>query len=351
MSARRTAGVVAGVVTVGAVAAAVTVFNLPPAESNDNTSDSQTVANTADIAKETLVDRESHDGTLGHGSTTTLACKGSGTVTWLPSTGSTISRGKALYKLDNKPVTLLYGTLPAYRKLSSGVKGADVKQFEKNLWAMGYRGFTVDSKYTASTASAVKDWQEDLGLSETGTVDTSQIAYAAGAVRVDSQSAQNGASVQPGGEILKYTGTALVATVDLTTDSARLAKQGATVQVTMPDGKTVPGKIVNVGTTVQQGQGDEPDTTLIEVTISFSGAPKGMDEASVSVDFVASERKGVLTVPVAALLALAEGGYGVQVVDSTTTKIVAVQTGLFADGKVEIKGDGLAAGMKVGMPV
>lgn len=351
MSARRTAGVVAGVVTVGAVAAAVTVFNLPAAESNDNSSESQTVANTADIAKETLVDRESHDGTLGHGSTTTVAGKGSGTITWLPSTGSTIKRGKALYKIDNKPVTLLYGTLPAYRTLSSGVKGADVKQFEKNLWAMGYRGFTVDSRYTAATASAVKDWQEDLGLSETGTIETSQIVYAAGSVRIDSLSAQNGSSVQPGSEILKYTGTALVATVDLSMDSARLAKQGATVQVAMPDGKTVPGRIVKVGTTVQQGQGDEEDTTLIEVTISFSGAPKGMDEASVTVDFVASERKDVLTVPVAALLALAEGGYGVQVVDGTTTKIVAVQTGLFADGKVEIKGDGLAAGMKVGMPV
>jgi len=151
--------------------------------------------------------------------------------------------------------------------------------------------------------------------------------------------------------MLKYTGTALVATVDLTMDAQRLANQGAAVQIEMPDGKTLPGKIVKVGTTVQEGQGDQPDTTLIVVTIAFSGAPKGLDDASVTVGFTASERKDVLTVPVAALLALAEGGYGVQVVDGATTKIVAVKTGLFADGKVEISGDGLAAGMKVGMPV
>ncbi|MCU7722958.1 peptidoglycan-binding protein [Actinoplanes sp. KI2] len=350
MSARRTAGVVAGVVTVGAVAAAVTVFNLPDAESSSG-SNGTTATDTADIVKETLIDRESHDGTLGHGNTTTLASRGSGTVTWLPATGSTVSRGKALYRLDNKPVVLLYGSLPAYRTLQSGVKGADVRQFEKNLWALGYRGFTVDDKYTASTAAAVKDWQDDLGLSKTGTVDTSQIRYAPTAVRIDSLSSENGATVQPGADILKYTGTALVATVDLTMDAQRLANQGATVQIEMPDGKTVPGRIVKVGTTVQQGQGDEPDTTLIEVTIAFSGAPKGLDDASVSVGFTAAERKNVLTVPVAALLALAEGGYGVQVVDGTTTKIVAVQTGLFADGKVEVSGDGLAAGMKVGMPV
>jgi len=333
------------------VAAAVTVFNLPDAESSSNGTSNSTATATTDVAKETLIDRESHDGTLGHGDTTTLAARGGGTVTWLPAAGATVSRGKALYKLDNKPVVLLYGSLPAYRTLQSGVKGADVRQFEKNLWALGYRGFTVDDKYTASTAAAVKDWQDDLGLSKTGTVETSQIRYAPTAIRIDSVSSENGAVVQPGAEMLKYTGTALVATVDLTMDAQRLANQGAAVQIEMPDGKTVAGKIVKVGTTVQEGQGDQPDTTLIVVTIAFSGAPKGLDDASVTVGFTASERKDVLTVPVAALLALAEGGYGVQVVDGATTKIVAVKTGLFADGKVEISGDGLAAGMKVGMPV
>jgi hypothetical protein len=283
MSARRTAGVVAGVVTAGAVAAAVTVFNLPAAESGSKSS-TGTVTNTAEIAKETLIDRESHDGTLGHGATVTLGSKGGGTVTWLPAVGATVSRGKALYKLDNKPVVLLYGSLPAYRMLRSGMKGADVKQFEKNLWALGYRGFTVDDKFTASTAAAVKDWQDE---------------------------------------------------VDLTMDAQRLAVEGAAVRIEMPDGGTVSGKIVKVGTTVQKGQGDEPDTTLIEVTIAFAGAPKGLDDAAVTVDFTAGERKDVLTVPVAALLALAEGGYGVQVVDGAGTKIVAVRT----------------AGMKVGMPL
>jgi peptidoglycan hydrolase-like protein with peptidoglycan-binding domain len=351
MSVRRTAGIVAAVVTVGAVAAAVTVFNLPDASSGSNTSSGNAVADTATIKKETLIDREAHDGRLGHGGTTTLTARAGGTVTWLPTAGATVARGKSLYRLDNKPVVLLYGSLPAYRTLAPGVKGSDVKQFEKNLWALGYRGFTVDNRYTSATAEAVEDWQDDLGLGETGTVSTSQIWYATTSVRVDSRSSENGAVVQPGTELLKYTGTSLVATVDLQMDAQRLARPGATVQVEMPDGKLLPGKIVKVGTTVQEGQGDQEDTTLIEVTVSFAGAPKGMDEAAVSVGFTASERKDVLTVPVAALLALAEGGYGVQVVDGTTTKIVAVETGLFADGKVEITGDGLAAGTTVGMPV
>ncbi|GAA2630667.1 peptidoglycan-binding protein [Paractinoplanes durhamensis] len=350
MSARRTAGVVAGVLAVGAVATAVTVFNLPDTPSSSAATGS-TGTKTTEISKETLVDRESHDGSLGHGSTSVLAAGSNGTVTWLPTAGATIARGKALYRLDNKPVVLLYGTLPAYRTLAPGVKGPDVKQLEKNLWALGYRGFTVDSTYSSATADAVEEWQDDLGLTETGRVESSQIVYAATAVRVDSVTVQNGSAAMAGTELLKYTGTTLVATVDLGMDSQRLAKQGVPVQVEMPDGKKLPGKIIKLGTTVQAGQGDEPDTTLIEVTVGFAGSPAGMDEASVTVYFTSSERKDVLTVPVAALLALAEGGYGVQVVDGATTKIVAVETGLFADGKVEITGDGLAAGMKVGIPV
>jgi hypothetical protein len=50
------------------------------------------------------------------------------------------------------------------------------------------------------------------------------------------------------------------------------------------------------------------------------------------------------------LLALAEGGYGLQIVESGGTRVVAVKTGLFADGRVEVSGAGLAAGLTVGVP-
>jgi hypothetical protein len=53
---------------------------------------------------------------------------------------------------------------------------------------------------------------------------------------------------------------------------------------------------------------------------------------------------------VAALLALAEGGYGVEIVSGSTSRIVAVETGLFADGRVEVAGADLTEGMTVGMP-
>ncbi|MCW3819389.1 efflux RND transporter periplasmic adaptor subunit [Micromonospora sp. DR5-3] len=313
---------------------------------------------TAQVTRQTLVDSQTKDGSLGYGATESASAKLGGTITALAATGATVKRGQALYRVDNTPVVLLYGSLPAYRSLQTGVEGTDVKQFEQNLKALGYSGFTVDDEYGASTAATVKQWQEDLGLPETGTVELGRIVYAAGPVRVDSQKAAVGDAVQPGTAVLTYTGTARVITVELDVDEQRLAKKGATVTVTLPNGKTVAGKIAKTQTVIDTGGSgnggngsNEPETKIEAiVTVNDAKALNGLDQAAVDVGFTASQRENVLTVPVAALLALAEGGYGVQVVEGTTTRIVSVQTGLFANGRVEVSGDGLAEGMTVGAP-
>jgi peptidoglycan hydrolase-like protein with peptidoglycan-binding domain len=254
----------------------------------------------------------------------------------------------AAFRLDNRPVTLLYGPLPAYRALTTGVRGADVRQFERNLWALGYRGFTADSSYSRATASAVRKWQGDIGVVTSGSVDPRQIVYAAGAVRVESLSAQVGAVVGPGTAVHRVTGTAPLATVALDMSSARLADRDDPVRVTLPDGKVVPGTISETTTVVNDS--GETATTRIQVTIRFDAAISHRGAGAVTVAFPSGERPDVLAVPVVALLALPEGGYGVQVVEQGATRIVAVQPGLFADGKVEVTGTGLRAGMTVAVP-
>ena len=49
--------------------------------------------------------------------------------------------------------------------------------------------------------------------------------------------------------------------------------------------------------------------------------------------------EGVLAVPVEAVLALAEGGYAVEVDDGTARRLVGVELGVFADGMVEVTGE------------
>ncbi|MEV0269988.1 peptidoglycan-binding domain-containing protein [Hamadaea sp. NPDC050747] len=312
--------------------------NLPPA--------------TATVTRQTLVDSQTMTGELGYGDPVQVNGKLPGTITALPAQGATVRRGQPIYRVDNLPVVLLYGALPAYRALAAGVKGPDVQQFEQNLYALGYRGFTVDGTFSASTTTAVKKWQKALGLPQTGTVDLGRIYYAAGPVRVNTQQAAIGDSTGPGLAVLTTTGSQKLVGVEVSVAEQRLAKVGSAVTLKLPDGKTAPGKIVRGRTVIKPAEGNNPAKTVIRVSIAPDDQQvlAAFDQATIDVGFTAGKRENVLTVPVAALLALSEGGYGIQVVDGTTTRIVAVKTGLFADGRVEITGDGLAEGTTVGMP-
>ncbi|MEV4242615.1 peptidoglycan-binding protein [Streptosporangium canum] len=320
------------------------------------TAESALPPKTAGVNRQTLVDTQSADGALGYGPATTATSRLSGTLTRLPGTGDRITRGKALYEVDDRPVALLYGSLPAYRALTQGVEGPDVKQLERNLKALGYSGFTVDEEYTYATAEAVMRWQEDRGLDETGTVELGYVVFAPHAVRVESLQAGKGDLTAPGGKVLSYTGTTRAVTVELDAADQRLAEKGAKVTVTLPDDTTVKGRVDEVTTVIDPGDGQGEDArTKVEVVVELPGkkAQKAVGAyalASVDVSFTAGTRRNVLTVPVAALLALQEGGFGVEVVKGATSAYVPVRTGLFSGGQVEISGDGIAEGTTVGMP-
>lgn len=310
---------------------------------------------TATVTRGDLEQTEQVSGTLDYGDKTTLAAHSAGgTVTWLPAAGAVVSRGQSLYKVDNHPVPLLYGSLPLYRPLAPGSTGDDVKELERNLYALGYRGFTVDSDYTSATASAVKQWQSDLGLTKTGTVAPGQVAVASGPVRVDTLKAAVGDPAS--GPVYTYTATTRVVTVALDVAKQDLVRPGVKATITLPDGRDVSGTVKTVGTVAtSSSNNNDPNSSTsatIDVTIGVAdqGALGSLVSAPVDVTLVSEQAKNVLSVPVAALVALAEGGYGVQVVNGSTTRYVAVQTGMFADGRVEISGDGIAEGTTVGMP-
>jgi hypothetical protein len=90
----------------------------------------------------------------------------------------------------------------------------------------------------------------------------------------------------------------------------------------------------------------------IEVLITIPDQPAlvGLEVASVDVEFVSDGREDVLSVPVAALLALPDGGFAVEVVADGSSALVPVDTGLFASGRVEVSGEGIAEGIRVGVP-
>jgi hypothetical protein len=153
-----------------------------------------------------------------------------------------------------------------------------------------------------------------------------------------------------GGTVLSRTGTTRLVTIDLPVGDRDLAAAGAEASIELPDGRTAPGTVAAVGAVATAGQNDAEPTVEVTVTVTDQRALGDLREAPVEVALTAGRRDDVLTVPVAALVALAEGGYGVQVVDGGTSRFVAVETGLFAGGRVEVSGAGLAEGATVGMP-
>jgi len=341
---RRLAGTTVGALVIGGATAAAVGFGGtgPGATAQDSP-----LPGTTPVTRTTLTRTEEVSGVLGYGEPGTLTGRIGGTVTWLPAAGQAVERGGTLYRVDDRPVPLLYGGLPMYRTLRSGVEGTDVRQFEENLRALGRTGFTVDDEYTSATAEVVRDWQADLGLAETGTVEVGQLAYAGGPVRIGEVKAAVGDPAT--GPLLSWSGTTRVVGIDLPVSQQTLVARGTAATVELPDGGTVTGEVSSVGTVAAAAQADQEATIEVTVSIADQAALGTLDQAPVTVTLVAQRRPDVLTVPVAALLALAEGGYGVEVVEGGSGRVVAVQVGLFAGGRVEISGAGIDAGTTVGV--
>ncbi|MGI5239354.1 peptidoglycan-binding protein [Dactylosporangium sp. CA-139066] len=304
---------------------------------------------TTPVTRSTLTQTQQVNGTLGYGTPVRVKAHGSGTVTWLPALGVVVNRGQQLYQVDNRPVSLFYGDRPFYRSLQTGDTGADVKVLEQNLTALGYTGITVDTTYTSATATAVRRWQKDRSLTQTGVFDPAAVVLAPTAVRVATVDLQLGDPAD--GQVLSYSGTTRVVQVALDVALQSIAKQGSSATVTLPDGSNLAGTVGNVGSVAVAGR-LETDPATIDVTVTVADQSKlgTLDQAPVTVTLVAATVENVLTVPVAALVALAEGGTAVQVMNGSTSHYVTVQLGMFANGRVQVTGDGIVEGTLVGVP-
>jgi len=350
-------------------------------------SDLGTVTGTATAVRTDIVNTVQLSGSLSYGGSYTVVDETQGTAyTALPAAGAVIGRGQRLYEVDGMPVTLFYGVRPEWRTLVEGAApGPDVAQLDRNLIALGFGAYlTVSDYYTGATAYAVELWQQTAGLPVTGTVPLGQIAFAPGPLRVASVTPNVGSPPQPGAAVLTATSPAPVVTAQLPVAEEYLVHSGDRVTVTMPDGvTTTPGVVTAVSSVATSGsggqgsggpggsgQGGQPqpgpsqgagggsgasqDTVTLTVRLIRPGTAGNLDEAPVSVNIVSAQARNVLAVPISALVALAGGGYAVEVVPGSGTlaarQLVPVQTGLYSDTLVQVSGAGLTAGEKVEVP-
>jgi hypothetical protein len=354
------AAAVAGVVLSGSAAgrtaaqAAVAVASAPVVRTD--------LANTAQVS-----------GSLGYAGSYALVNQQSGTAyTALPGSGAAIRRGQELYAVDGTPVILFYGGTPEWRPLDAGVTpGRDVAQLNRNLIALGYgAGLGGSGYFTSATAYAVDRWQAASGLPVTGTVPLGEVAYAPGPLRVTGVTPSLGAVPQPGAPLLTATSLLPVVTAAVPVGQEYLLRTGEPVTVTLPDGTTTtPGVIASVSTVATAaspggtgdgaagpspgpggGSGGSAATVAVTVRLIHPGTAGHLDQAPVNVNIVTAQVRGVLAVPISALVALAGGGYAVEVVRGSARDLVAVRTGLFSATLVQVSGAGLGVGTNVEVP-
>ena len=134
---------------------------------------------------------------------------------------------------------------------------------------------------------------------------------------------------------------------------------GDSVEIELPTDERVPTIITFIVQVVTQTQAGE----FIEVTLEVLNPEEieAYDQAPVKVFVTTEISENVLYVPVNALLALAEGGYALEIYDGeleggafegesgVDTSYVAVEIGVFTDGFVEVKGN-ISEGQAVVVP-
>jgi peptidoglycan hydrolase-like protein with peptidoglycan-binding domain len=289
----------------------------------------------------------------------------SSTFTMLPAVGQVIARGQTLFSLSGQPTVLLYGSVVPSRAFVSGMStGKDVAALNASLAALGYSTGLSGDTFSSATEAAIRAFQSADGMTATGELPLGAVVFERGPVRVTSVTPELGASVAPG-PVLGITSTVPQVSIALSAAEQSSVKVGDQVSISLPNDRTTPGVISSVGTVAKSpsskagegGGGGEPGeeggpTIEVNVTPSEPQAIGHLDEAPVTVSITTASAPNVLVVPVDALLALAGGGYALEVSEGGVHRLEAVTPGLFddAEGLVQVSGRSVSAGQRVVVP-
>jgi hypothetical protein len=350
---RRKGWVLTGAAVLVAVAATGGVVVLSRGERATAASQAAS-ANTATVRKGKLSAAVSQDGILTYraredGSPFSAINHAPGTYTELPEVGDKVDCGGVLYRVDDRPVLLLCGTVPAYRALHEADAGRDVRQLNRNLHVRG-------DAFTTKTEKALEALQRRKGVHVNGTLGLGDAVFLPEAARVAKVTGQLGGPARPGAQALNATSGTLQVQVNLDPSEQGQVKRGDRAQITLPGNTTVTGKVVAFGRTAQApaGQDASASDATIPTYISLDDPRKarGLDRAPVQMQITTEGVENALSVPVTALVGKSGGGFAVEVVRAGGRReLVAVNVGLFdtADGRVQVDGD-LRAGDRVAVP-
>ena len=316
---------------------------------------------TAVVARRTLVSQTQVNATLEDAGSYSVVNQASGTLTRLPAVGRVVRQGQALYQVDGLPVVLLYGNVPAWRTLSAGMTGRDVRELNAGLVRLGYATAAALGPragwgyFSSETAYALEQFQEHLGItSPTGKLNLGQAVFLPSAVKITAWATAitPGVTATAGAALMTATSDSPVVSIALDSSEQAEVKAGDTVSVTLPLGSTTPGVVTSVGTVATTNATTGATTITVLVALKHPTVARRLSSAPVTVSITTGQVRDALVVPVTALLAQPSGGYAVEVTGPGGRHLVPVSVGMIDNttGLVQVTSSKLTVGQRVVVP-
>jgi peptidoglycan hydrolase-like protein with peptidoglycan-binding domain len=294
------------------------------------------------------------------------------TITALAASGTPVGTGTVLFRSNALPVAAIEGdssATPALeRDLEVGVDaGRDVRLLEQMLVSGGFdaaAALVVDDTFDVNTATAVLAWWQSVD--PTIAADPATLTVPSGSFVVVPAGLQVGDATVADGALLSADATVLSLTAPsrLVTTSAPIGDEtfalGAQIDVEFPDGTVTAGVVVTVGTVATNDSGTPGQTPSVDITIRVDEIPASVESfvsIPVTLRVVDEDVPGAFVVPTSALLALAEGGFALEVVTASATgstpaatTLIPVEPGLYSNGFVVVTGDQVSEGLEIVVP-
>ncbi|KJL29243.1 peptidoglycan-binding domain-containing protein [Microbacterium oxydans] len=227
--------------------------------------------------------------------------------------GAEVMPGDVLFRVNEHPVVIGQGDVPAYRSIDVDTKGADVAQLQSMLTALGLYGGAVDGTAGPRTIEAIRAWQKTLDVEQTGVVDVADIIYVPQLptrVSLDDEVITRGNLVAGGEPVVRALSTSPVFRVPVTEAQAATMPTGTRVEITSPEGDVW---IASAGKQVVDSQSGSIDIYLDGESICGGDCAQipVSGEALLSSVIVTAEEVSGLVIPSAALVTSADGQFAV----------------------------------------
>jgi peptidoglycan hydrolase-like protein with peptidoglycan-binding domain len=259
-----------------------------------------------------------------------------------------VTAGQVAFAVDLKPVVVAEGAVPSFRDLKVGVSGEDVRQLQRLIGSATGASVGVDGTFGTGLANAVKRWQKDLGVQQTGDVAKGSVLFVPSlpSVMTTAADVRVGGGAPVGTPALRVLPATPSFSVVLPTNQASLTKTGMVVRLAYGSARWVgriaeldaPGDDGSVVATIGPAQGA---TSVCSSTCA--AVPPGGATVSAEIEVVPATT-GV-TVPTQVLIVGPQGGASVVDAGGRSVPVTVKAT---AGGIAVV--DGLDEGSEVRVP-